>query len=307
MNKSMHIVVSGAGSYLGGPVLRDLAARPDLRVTALASPRRTCPADLKGRLTWHQVDLEQPLPEEVRRTLRAADSLLHMAWVRGERDQEALLRNRRMLEQLFLDLPEPGRLIFISSVSSSPAARSVYGRTKEQIGRWVVEQGGVTLVLGLVVEADPMAGAYKMLRNLVRKMPVAFRTALGSVPVYPIRLSEMVRTLRAVTCAPPVAGLYQLFPEPLSFNQFMRHLEARYCRTRVPLPLPVPLVLGGAALMKNLHLGPAKLWDQVLTLFFKDPELLGRLLPIPGERLTPCQGADFFADFAPDSHAQSIL
>ncbi|HMP74718.1 MAG TPA: hypothetical protein PKE12_00335 [Kiritimatiellia bacterium] len=288
------IALTGAGSYIGLRLLERLAAGRERPIVAIASPRSMRPEHLPPWIRWVQMDLAAQTPA-LGEILQSTGVLLHLAWARTGGDEQALLaRNTAMIRQLTAALPDPGAFWFLSSVSASSQARSSYGRIKFAMEQLVRNLGGSLLSVGLVVERDPPAGPYKMLRSLVQKLPFAFRTTLGSVPVYPIRMDDFLPAMTRLLDAPPPPGAYRVFTDPLPFNAFMRHLEAGFTRGRMPLPLPLPLLLAGARAWQRTGLPPRKPVDQILTLFYKDAAHLAKHRPLPGATFEACSGTEFF-------------
>jgi hypothetical protein len=140
----------------------------------------------------------------------------------------------------------------------------------------------VSLVVGLVVDPVPQ-GAYKLLSNVVRKMPVSLRLTGETVPVFSVWQDELMKALRTIADAPLAPGNYRLFTDrPNAFNEVIQILESRSPRTRIPLRLPRQLILSTVAQMKRARLVPPVLADKVLGFLFKDEELAATYRPVPG-------------------------
>ena len=97
------VVITGANSYLGSTFVRYLIERTQWRVYALVSHRGSAslPGPSHRRLTVLQADLTQAVPKTILQALPRANGIVHFAWTRNQRLNQAITLNRRMIE-LFL-------------------------------------------------------------------------------------------------------------------------------------------------------------------------------------------------------------
>ena len=171
------VVITGAGSYLGQAVVGELAQHDDVTIAALSSPRGSdTPPD--GVRVW-PVDLTHPLSPDLQAVIDEADTILHLAWLRGANESQVMGANEAMLEQLGSD--NLARLTFTSTVAAGPAAPSVYGRCKQRVADRIEAAGGRVLVLGGIV-AEPPGSSYAELCRTVAGSRFAVRFAPPVTP-----------------------------------------------------------------------------------------------------------------------------
>lgn len=150
------LVVTGANSYLGKNFIHHLAQRRDSFVYALVLDR---PQSLTGlhspKVMFLQANLSRALPKAIQQILHRADKIVHFAWARSQRVDQACDLNRRMVDPLLECLRDTSSFRLISSVGAGPTARSVYARVKFDVAQHVVQQGGVAVACGLVTGDPP--------------------------------------------------------------------------------------------------------------------------------------------------------
>jgi nucleoside-diphosphate-sugar epimerase len=277
------IVVTGAHSYLGQKVLRHLADLGGTQISAFITPW----AETDGLLqlpgvNYLKADLRKKLEAEPARAIRDADHVLHFAWVRGKEQEKILEENLLMYRNIREMLSDPGKLVFISSVAASPATLSTYGKTKFQAANEIGKDGAVILVTGLIVDKEPK-GPYKLLVDVVKKLPFSIRFTKNSVRVYPIRTDDFLNAITTVLTNTVPAGSYRVYPkEAADINDFLAALERRYKRTRIPLPVSYKVSMGSIKFLNHLGVIPASLGEKLLTFLYKDDAYLAKHLPLPG-------------------------
>lgn len=289
------IVVTGAASHLGSFAVRYLRSHANCDIVAVTSGRTHPDATMQvPGVQWRSGDLRSPLREPLRSEISAADRVLHFAWTRDGSETEVRAANEAMIRNISDPLADRSRLWFISSVSASPTPFSTYGKTKFECSRLVTSLGGSTLVCGLVVEEHPAKGPYRMLRNVVGKLPFSLRAGSGEPLVFPIRMDDMGRTLGRVAGSALPSGTYRMFSTPVRFNQFIALLEQLRPRARVPLRFSAGLVIRGAAAAKRSRVLPVKICDQVMTFLYKDESHLLGHKELPGVPLRCCSDRSYF-------------
>jgi nucleoside-diphosphate-sugar epimerase len=288
------VVITGAGSALGGHALRHLLETTTHDFVAVTSSRQSQGAFMHPRVRWLAANLKQAPGGALADALAGADRVLHFAWTRDGSQVAVQAANDTMIRGIVAALPDPSRFWLVSSVSGSPRAHSTYGRTKYASGQLTRSLGANVLVCGLVVEPEPERGPYRMLRNTLWKLPFALRAVGGGPHVYPLRQADLGRTLAAVCAVDLAPGFYRMYSDPVRFNAFVALIEALRPRTRLPLPFPAGLAVGSAALAKRLHVMPEKPCDQIMTFLYKDDAYLATHRKVPGLDLPPCDAVEFF-------------
>ena len=289
------IIVTGANSPVGMRVLARLRRQPGVELEAWVSGRPGSSPPPDGCRTCRAVDLRQPLPSDAEEAISQCDALLHLAWFRSPDPARAIAENTAMIRGLARRLRQPGALRIVSSVSSGPNAHSAYGKAKYAANQLVLETGAAALLLGLIVEREPEAGPYRMLRNVVRKLPFRIRFADRNPNVYPVREHDAMELLAAFALTENLRGLYRGFPPPLGINRFLKLLEEAHPRFRLPLPLFARPLLATARIAGKLHLPGAPLLDKVATLLHKDDEYLQAQQELPGWTPECCDQPGFFS------------
>ncbi len=288
------VVVTGAHAPLGSGVVRHLLERTACRVTAVVTPwgARMPSSAAPARLHVVALDLTRPFDGETTELFAGADRVLHFAWARDREAERAEEMNRRMVESITEALGGPARLAFISSVGASAHTPSIYGRTKWRIAERVRTMGGCVLVCGLVI-ADPPQGPYKMLADMVARVPVSLRFFAGPVPVYPTPVAVINRVAQAFVEENVPPGTYRLFPaHPVDLNRTLASLEARAPRRRVPVPVPTAASVAAVRALGSAHLMPFALADKILTFLHKDRCYLEALPTMPGVESSLLEGPD---------------
>ena len=276
------IVVTGAHSYLGQKLLEHLVGIGGFEITAFVTPW----AEVEGLVTrdainYLKVDLREELSSEASNAVKAADHVFHFAWKRGKDEVAVLEENMKMFENLRTHLVRPDALVFISSVAASPETLSTYGRTKFKAANELVKYGAIVLVTGLIVDKEPK-GPYKLLVNVVKKLPLSVRFTKNSVKVYPIRTDDFLKAIESILNQTIPAGSYRLYPSNAAdINDFLKLLEAKHKRARVPLPVSYLLTMGSLKIFHKAGLLPASLGEKLLTFLYKDDEYLAKHTTLP--------------------------
>jgi hypothetical protein len=275
------LVVTGANSYLARMFIGYVTKKPKWHVCAVASHRGASPPEPWGpRIKFIRADLTQALPESIVEAASQADAIVQFAWTRDRRLDQACDLNRRMTDPLLACASDPSIFRFISTVAATPTTRSVYGRSKFELARYITERGGVAVACGLV-KGDPPAGPYALLSRCIKLLPLRIRFAGGGPLVYPIEIEQMCSRLAGSLDVKIVEGTYKLCEPPMPMNGFLEKIELLYPRLRVPMRIHVGTLMAMASLMSRLGTSAALLSDKVLTFFQKDDAYLASLPDLP--------------------------
>jgi nucleoside-diphosphate-sugar epimerase len=277
------IVVTGAHSYLGQKLLQHLIEFGGFEIAAFITPWANEKELVENaRIAYHKVDLREPISDADALTVREADRILHFAWVRGKDQDFVLSENRRMLETLKKHVSSPDTLVFISSVSASPETLSTYGKSKYIVANELREYGAIVLVTGLIVDREPK-GPYKLLVNVVKTFPFSVRFTKNSVRVYPIRTDDFLNAIVTVLNEPVESGSYRVYPSNAAdINDFLKELENKHRRSRLPFPVSYKLSIGTLKLLRRAGILPATLGEKLLTFLYKDEGYLAGHETLPG-------------------------
>lgn len=276
------IVVTGARSAIGRAAIRHLLVRTNSRIVAIVSPRLPQPMEpaSSDRLSYAAHDLTLPLVGPLASAVAEAGLILHMAWHRQGNGHEQAAANRRMIENLLRVVQNPAQFAFFSSVAAGATAPSAYGYAKFCCESYVAERGGTNLVIGLLVDSGS-TGGFRLLAKAIEHMPLSFRFVGAQPRAYPVSEREILDALVHMATHSTARGTYGLFvPGGMSLSGFTRALEAKTPRWRLPLPLPICLILGVARLLKAFNV--SDLADRLSTFFWKDDLRLASLPTLPG-------------------------
>lgn len=289
------VVITGANSYLGSNIVEYLVEHTGYNIIALVSPRwQASVADqLLDRLQYVSADLTRPLSSEVRDLIVNADRVFHFAWTRGFDVTTIDMANIDMIRHIMEAMGDPSNFIFISTVAGTPKALSTYGITKHNSTKLVLSLGGSVLVCGLVVEANPIKGPYRMLKKFVGKFPLSIRLSQGELSVFPIHIDDLYKSIKFICENKLSPKIYKMFGEPIDFNKFMASIENLYPKRRITIPLKASFILDIAAFLKKTKLMPVKICDQILTFFLKDSDYLMSQYEIGGEKIRNCNDSTF--------------
>lgn len=272
------IVVTGSHSWLGRCAVTRLLRNDDYEIISMVTPwhLQKDQNELNPGVEQIPVDLSQPVSARTRDIFRRADWIFHFAWVRVRGLEQAREINRTIIDNIAACLTDPSRLVFISSVGGSKTALSTYGLSKWQAAEQVRALGGFVVVCGLVI-ATPPKGAHKLLGDVIRRLPVRILFLGNPAPVYPVPercIGDMAQSITEGRLAP---GTFRLFDaEPVPLNNFIAPKS-----NRIPVPVPVGLVLFMLVQLRRIRLLPWEITDKILTLLVKDAAYLQSLQSIP--------------------------
>jgi hypothetical protein len=135
-------------------------------------------------------------------------------------------------------------------------------------------------VPGLVVE-DPPAGPYAILTKVVSKLPLALRLTSSAPQVYPIEMDRLLELIDRLADPRLPPGTWRGFDAPVAFNDFLRGIEARNPRARLPVAVPTNLLLVAARTLKRVPLRTRAYCDKILTFLHKNDAYLAKTSPLP--------------------------
>lgn len=144
------------------------------------------------------------------------------------------------------------RFIFISSTQASDATASTYGRGKRRAEKLVLENGGIVLRVGLVIDDSLNTLATKIRSSWALSLPMC---AVGRVPVEPVTSADFLESL---------SGLLDL--KELECRTFMCHqgvIALRVLR-RPDYPSKPKVGLALQLLVRIIARGPKIVRERVL-------------------------------------------
>ncbi|WP_439815989.1 SDR family oxidoreductase [Zavarzinia sp. CC-PAN008] len=255
----MHILVLGAGGFIGRHVVADLLAHGH-QVTAVV--RR---ADgLAG--IWPGVRL---LPLDLARAIAAADWTPHLGGIDAIVNAAGLLRGPAM-PAIHVAMPRAlyaaartvgiARVVLLSAISARADVATAYARTKLE-GEAELRQSGLdwTILRPSLVYGDGSYGGTSLLRGLAA-LPVAVPVpGRGDFPFTPIHVADLARCVRLALTAPHLVRctLEPVGPETMSLRDLLGRYRAwlGFGDLRI-LPLPLAVLRAIGAVGERLGAGP---------------------------------------------------
>lgn len=240
----MKLLITGATGYIGER-LTSLAAR-DGHDVYCASRKPTL-----TKYKWLPFDLGSPtleIPQDCKALVHLAADTSHNKNTSSETE---IIAARALIQQSSLT---GTKIIFISSQTASPDAPTSYGQTKWRIEQDILAAGGVVIRPGQVYGGQER-GLFGVLSSLVRRVP-AIPALLPAPLIQPIHVDDLAAAILTAADNNDIRGetLSLGMIQPISFGAFLESIATdKLHKLRLPVPLPVPLInLGTAILGKNL-------------------------------------------------------
>lgn len=284
---SATVVITGAFSYTGKYATRLLLDRGYEVRTLTYHPDRTNP--FGDRVQIFPYDFDRP--EDLRRSLRGASTLINTYWVRfprGESNFDTAVRNTRTLIEAAKDAGVQ-RIVHVSIANPSLESPLGYYQGKAQVEQAVVGSGLSYAILRPTV----IFGAEDILINniawFVRRLPVFGIPGDGRYTIRPIYVEDMAQLLVDSVDQQGSSIRNAIGPETFSFEELVRLVAARVERPVRLVHLPMLL-----AYLSTLVTG----WivgDVVLT-WEEYKGLMGNLLAPEGPPAGPTRLSQWLAD-----------
>ncbi len=236
---SATVVITGAFSYTGKYATRLLLDRGYEVRTLTYHPDRTNPFGDRVQIFPYNFDR----PEDLRRSLRGASTLINTYWVRfprGESNFETAVRNTRTLIEGAKDAGVQ-RIVHVSIANPSLESPLGYYRGKAQVEQAVVGSGLSYAILRPTV----IFGAEDILINniawFVRRLPVFGIPGDGRYTIRPIYVEDMAQLLVDTVDQQGSSIRNAIGPETFSFEELVRLVAARVERPVRLVHLPMLL------------------------------------------------------------------
>lgn len=251
------ILVTGATGFIGRHLLRALLDRgyETVILTRAAEP----PAFWDGRLSPVTGDVTDPAAVSV--ALRGVTAVAHLAAATQGSDPARYHRvNVEGTRTLVAASRVAGvrRFVALSTITANRRVVGVYGATKREMERIVLESGleGVVLRPHLVYGPGDR-GLFARMVGLVESLPVVPVIGRGRQLIQPVHVDDVVRAILRCLEAPHVAGCcYDLVgPNDVTLDEFLhrigRTLGVRKRHVHIPVPLALVAARAMAAVMRD--------------------------------------------------------
>jgi len=261
----MVCAITGAAGYVGSRLKSALGRH----LTVVPISRQ--PAE--GSIRW---ELGQSV--EISRELReqGVTVLVHAAW---DFNQTSVKENERVnvegSRRLFESADKAGveRIIFVSTISAFPNARSMYGKSKLRVEQLTLERsGGVALRPGLIWGDGP-GGMFGALAKQVTQSRLIPLIGSGRSLQYLLHEDDLARAILGASrgqwkCETPVTLAH---PRPWILRDLIQTIATQQQKNVKLLPVPWPGVYAGLKAAELLGLKMKFRSDSVLSLVFQNP------------------------------------
>jgi len=263
----MRYAITGASGYVGKAMVREVGRRGGEAVELGRRPSR--PGGAHVPYTLGVTDPET-IPWE------GVEALIHGAYDFRLTDPQAIEEiNVEGSVRLLRSAHRHGvrRGVFISSFSAFEGCRSHYGRAKLRIEAEALRLGFAVVRPGLVFGDQP-GGTMGSLWKVTALSPVLPLIGDGSYPQYLVHeddLAAFVCGLCESAGPPPARPLSAANPERVPLREVIARIAARQGKRVFLIPVPWPLVLGGARLLEALRLPSPFRSDSLIGLVYPNP------------------------------------
>lgn len=232
-------VVTGAFSYSGAAISRELTARGHRIRTLTGHPER---APASSGIEIRPLDFTDPAG--LRDSLAGAHTLYNTYWVRfahGTVSHQVAVRNS---EILFAAAKAAGvqRIVQVSITHPSLDATDSYFRGKAQVERALAETG---ISCAVARPAILFGGNGVLINNiawLLRRLPVFAIGGGGQYRVRPIHVDDLARLCADLGERTDTVTVDAVGPESLAFRELVSTIKAATGSRAVLLPVPGPLI-----------------------------------------------------------------
>jgi len=267
------VVVTGALSYTGKYVTRMLLSRGHQILTLTNHPERENPFGEDVQVFPYSFDN----PDQLRRTLRGASTLINTYWVRFPRGASTFATAVQNTRTLITAAKDAGvqRIVHVSIANPSAESPLGYYKGKAQLEQAVIDSGLSYAILRPTV----IFGVEDILINniawFIRRFPVFGIPGDGRYAIRPIYVEDMARLMADAVKQSGNSVLDAVGPETFSFEELVRLIARQVGRSVHLVHLPTPL-----AYLATLATGWA-VGDVVLT-WEEYRGLMGNLLASDG-------------------------
>ncbi|MCK8673873.1 SDR family oxidoreductase, partial [Rhodococcus sp. HM1] len=248
MTAPLRILVTGATGYIGGRLAPRLVAAGH-RVRVLArTPDKLRDVPWAGDVDVMQGDLDDPDSVETAcRDIDVVYYLVHSMGGRGEFEEA----EQRSAEHVAAAAQHTGvgRIVYLGGLHPNSDRLSPHLRSREQVGRILLDSGVPTLVLQAGVVIGSGSASFEMIRHLGNRLPVMTTPRWVNNRIQPIAVRDVLHYLVAAADAPlPRSRTFDIGgPDVLRYGEMLQvYAEVAGLRRRhiVVLPVLTPRLAG---------------------------------------------------------------
>jgi NADH dehydrogenase len=226
----MRVVLTGAFSYTGAAVARELLRRGH-RVHTLTN--RCPPAGARGSISAAPLTFE---PRHLKQQLAGADAFINTYWIRlphAGQTFDSAVQNCGLLFEAAGRAGVP-RVVHVSVSNAAAGTNLGYYRGKHQVEQ-ALRRAGLS---GAIVRPTLVVGPADVLTNniawFLRRFPLFALPGGGRYRLQPVTLSDCARIICDALSGPDGTELDAAGPEVMTFADYVR-LVARACGVRRPV------------------------------------------------------------------------
>lgn len=254
------VVITGAFSYTGQYATRLLLNRGYGLRTLTYHPKR--PNPFGGRVQVFPYNFDHP--DELRRSLEGASTLINTYWVRfprGESNFETAVRNSRTLIEAAKDAGI-ARIVHVSIANPSLESPLAYYRGKAQVEQAVIGSGMSYAILRPTVIFGPEDILINNIAWFVRNSPVFGIPGDGRYAIRPIYVEDMAQLLVRSIDEPGSSVRDAVGPETFSFEELVRLIAARVGRSLRLVHMPTHLAYVSTLVMGWMVRDVVLTWEE---------------------------------------------
>jgi nucleoside-diphosphate-sugar epimerase len=260
------IAVTGANGYVGSIIRRALEPIAE-SVNLVRTPSEA--RDIK----WSLDARSDTVAPELSR--RGVTHLVHAAWDMKANNMDEIQSTCVEGSARLFDAAQAAgvKIIFISTISAFPGARSVYGRAKLAVEQMALKAGGVVLRLGLVYGGNER-GVFGSLKQVVDKARFIPMIGDGSAPQYLLHEDTLADVVRRA-----VAGDFDGANEPLTiaqpngiaFRALLGYIASELGRHPILVPVPWRVLYLALRVTETVGMKLNFRSDSIVSFIFQNP------------------------------------
>lgn len=230
----MKICITGCTGYIGSHLIKKCES---LKYKIVGLSRKKINSEFVEWVYFDLFELSQTqLPDDV-------DIIIHLATANSIGSQLNIEQESLAAEYLIDKAVKINAMfIFISSQTASAKSHNLYGLSKWQIEKKVLDSGGVVIRPGLVYGGEPK-GLFGFILKLVDRFSI-LPSFIPSPNIQPIHVDDLCECILLISTKKIKSKIYYLgSPHLISFYYFLRQIaQERIRKCRFFLPTPTFLV-----------------------------------------------------------------
>jgi len=264
--KSKRILVTGAGGFIGKPLVRQLLDR-GWNVKAMVRKTGSVPFPPHEELRVVYADIRDL--GSLMAALKDVDVVVHLAAAKSDEkwSEDVNVRGAMRLVEA-CKTTGCARIINISTVAAKVVRKGTYGATKYKAEN-VFDKSGlkITTLFPHVVYGEEKTGVFGKVLGFVERLPVVPVLGNGKWLCAPIYVGDVVEAIcRCIETDTTIGRKYDLSgPNLVTFDDFLERISSHLGRRRRRLHIPFGIALLAARILAALLPEPPITVSNVLT------------------------------------------